>query len=90
MITDFRQGGNEPFYDVNVLNSARTSHDEAQATYKSFTSIRGDMFFKDDIIDKWTKLYFKWPTWRTHEIVVKAMFSVLKPDGHTKDAYVFT
>ena len=64
--------GNQEYYNDNILKESRilsenweTIRDEALASYKSYKTIRGDMFFKDDIIkkdDEWKKLYIKWYT----------------------------
>ena len=61
--------GNEPFYKDTLLDSCKIMRnnwkifrDEALSTYKSYTSIKGDLFF-DDIVEKpteWKKLYIKW------------------------------
>ena len=62
--------GNEPFYNPNILYESRVLidnwkifRDEVLATYKTYTSIKGDMFFSNNIIkssQEWKKLYIKW------------------------------
>jgi len=61
--------GNEPFYKDSLLPESRILtknwkifRDEALASYKTYSSIKGDMFFEDIVSTKeeWKKLYIKW------------------------------
>ena len=62
--------GDEIYYDNNTLEESKILQknwkmirDEALSTYKNYSTIKGDLFFEDDVIkdgDKWKKLYFKW------------------------------
>ena len=61
--------GNDPFYSDYLLETSqiltknwKVFRDEALSTYKSYNSIKGDLFFTDIIENKseWTKLYIKW------------------------------
>ena len=62
--------GNNPFYPDTILPEAlyltknwKIFRDEAVNSYKTFSTIRGDMFFGNDIIKndhEWKKLYIKW------------------------------
>jgi len=61
--------GNEPLYEDSLLPESRmltknwkVFRDEALATYKTYSSIKGDMFFEDivDTKEEWKKLYIKW------------------------------
>lgn len=62
--------GDKIYYNNNTLEESKILQknwkmirDEALSTYKNFSTIKGDLFFEDDVIkdgDKWKKLYFKW------------------------------
>lgn len=61
--------GNKPYYHYSTLKSAKILtenwkifRDEALATYKSYSTIKGDHFFNDIVQNKkdWKKLYIKW------------------------------
>lgn len=62
--------GNKPFYKDSDFESSqfltknwKVFRDEALSTYKSYNSIKGDLYFNDDVIrnkSEWKKLYIKW------------------------------
>ncbi len=62
--------GNEPFYNNSILDTTKilqknwkVFRDEGLSTYKSYTTIMGDQYFTDDLVDdesEWKKLYITW------------------------------
>ncbi len=62
--------GNKPFYNSSFLHETRILNknwkifrDEALLSYNSYSDVKGDYFFEDDIIktnNKWKKMYIKW------------------------------
>jgi beta-hydroxylase len=62
--------GNEPFYSPELLpecrilsNNWKIFREEALKSYKSYNTIKGDLFFTNNLVNKeseWTKLYIKW------------------------------